>query len=74
MTAEAGKRVRTFTMANPKDAERIEAMQHRLDRVEDEIEDARRDADKVLPKEPKETFVQTGTVHPEETDNAIAPG
>jgi hypothetical protein len=61
-------------MPNPADAERIEAMQQRLDRVQDEIDDARRDAEKVVPKEPGESFAQTGTVRPEDTDDAIAPG
>jgi len=61
-------------MPNREDAERIEAMQQRLDRVEDEIDEARRDAEKVLPKEPEESFAQPGTVRPDETDDAIAPG
>jgi hypothetical protein len=54
-------------MGNPRDAKRIEEMQERLDHLEEEIEEARRDAEKVLPKEPTETFAQTGTA---ETDKS----
>ncbi|HZQ58782.1 MAG TPA: hypothetical protein VFA84_12125 [Acidimicrobiales bacterium] len=61
-------------MPNREDADRIEAMQQRLDRVEDEIDEARRDAEKVLPKEPEESFAQTGTVRPEDTDDAMRLG
>jgi len=61
-------------MSNPRDdAKRIEQMHERLDEVEEEIEEARRDAEKVLPKEPKETFVQTGTIETDKVDDAIVP-
>jgi hypothetical protein len=61
-------------MSSPHDdAKRIEAMHERLDEVEEEIEEAERDADKVLPRHPKETFAQPGTIGTDEVDNAIVP-
>ncbi len=60
-------------MSNSADAKRVEAMTDRLDRVEDEIEEARRDAEQVTRKEPKESFAQKGTVDREHVDDAIVP-
>ena len=59
-------------MSDPTDAERIDAMRNRLDQVADEIEEARRDAEKVLPQKPKESFVEAGDDTSGETDAAIA--
>jgi hypothetical protein len=59
-------------MSNPADAKRLEDMRKRLDHVEDEIDEARRDAEKVVPKHPEESFAQTGTVEREDTDEGLA--
>ncbi len=59
-------------MSDPRDAERVEAMRTRLDHVADEIEEARRDAEKVVPQKPNESFVDAGDAKPDETDTAIA--
>jgi hypothetical protein len=61
-------------MSDPRDdAKRIEEMHERLDEVEEEIEEARQDAEKVLPKEPKESFAQTGTIEKNKIDDSAAP-
>jgi len=52
---------------------RIEDMKQRLVEVEEEIDVARADAKKVLPHHPSETFIEAGTIHPEDVDNSIAP-
>ena len=52
---------------------RVHDMQERLDDVEEEIEEAREEAKDVLPREPKETFIQGGEVDPEHVDNTIVP-
>jgi hypothetical protein len=52
---------------------RIEDMKQRLVEVEEEIEEARVDAKKVLPHHPTETFIEAGSVHPEDVDNSIVP-
>jgi hypothetical protein len=60
-------------VSDPRDAKRIEEMQERLDHVEEEIEEARRDAEKVLPKPPKESFAQNGTVGGDQRDDDVTP-
>ncbi len=57
-------------MSDPRDAKRIEQMQERLDKVEKEIEEARREAEKVLPKEGGESFTPKGAM---ETDDGERP-
>jgi hypothetical protein len=57
-------------MSDPRDAKRIHQMQERLDEVEEEIEDAQREADEVVPKPPAESFAQPGTIG---TDAAEGP-
>jgi len=54
-------------------SKRIEEMKERLVEVEEEIDEARADAEKVLPHPPKESFIQAGTVDTEDVDNAIVP-
>jgi hypothetical protein len=59
-------------MSNPADAKRIEEMQKRLDHVEDEIDEARHDAEKVVRTRPEESFAQTGTADREDADKGLA--
>jgi hypothetical protein len=54
-------------------SKKIEDMKQRLDDVEDEIGEARADAEKVLPKHPTETFIESGTTDTKDVDNTIAP-
>jgi len=48
-------------------------MKAKLDELQEEIDEATADAEKVLPKKPEETFVQPGTVGTDQVDNTIAP-
>jgi hypothetical protein len=54
-------------------SKRIEDMKQRLEDVEEEIVEARADAEKVLPKHPTETFIESGTIDTKDVDNTIAP-
>lgn len=53
--------------------QRLEAMEKRLQGLEEELARARADADEVLPHRGGETFAEAGSEHAELTDDAIAP-
>ena len=53
--------------------QRLAAMEKRLQGLEEELAVARADAQKVLPQTDEPTFAEAGSVHPELTDDAIAP-
>ena len=53
--------------------QRLAAMEQRLQGLEKELAAARADAKEVLPRTDEPTFAETGDVHPELTDDAIAP-
>jgi hypothetical protein len=53
--------------------QRLAAMENRLKGLEEELAAARADAKKVLPNTDEPTFAESGNVHPELTDDAIAP-
>jgi len=54
-------------------SKRIEDMKQRLVEVEEEIEVARHDAEKVLPHHPKETFIE-GVENRDADDTPAPPG
>jgi len=53
--------------------QRLAAMEQRLQGLEQELAAARADAKEVLPRTDEPTFAESGSVHPELTDDAIAP-
>jgi hypothetical protein len=54
-------------------SKRIEDMKERLVEVEEEIDAARADAEKVLPHHPTETFIEPGSIDTKDVDQAIVP-
>ncbi|GAC1318966.1 MAG: hypothetical protein NVSMB16_15010 [Acidimicrobiales bacterium] len=62
------------TPTNPEPVDqRVAAMERRIKELEEEVARARHDADAVLPHRHEPTFSDAGSVHPELTDDAIAP-
>lgn len=62
------------TPANPEPVDqRVAAMERRIKELEEELAQARQDAEAVLPHRHEPTFADVGSVHPELTDDAIAP-
>jgi len=52
---------------------RLQRMEERIHALESELAEARSEADRVRPHTTGPTFAEAGTVHPEDTDDAIAP-
>lgn len=62
------------TTSNPEPIDqRVATMERRIKELEEELASARRDAEAVLPQHGEPTFSDAGSVHPELTDDAIAP-
>lgn len=60
--------------SNPDSLEqRLAAMEKRLEGLEEELAQARADANRLRPEQSGPTFSEPGTEHPELTDDAIAP-
>lgn len=53
--------------------QRLEAMEKRLQGLEEELARAKADAEEVLPHHSGQTFADAGSEHTELTDDAIAP-
>ncbi|GAC1317246.1 MAG: hypothetical protein NVSMB12_14870 [Acidimicrobiales bacterium] len=53
--------------------QRLAAMEKRLEGLEEELAQARADARQILPDHSGPRFTDSGTEHPELTDDAIAP-
>jgi hypothetical protein len=51
---------------------RVEEMQKRLDVIQEEIDEARREAENMDPQRPKETYAEMGH-QPSERDDTVAP-
>ena len=70
-TPAAGRAGKGYTGRMSDVSKRVEAMQERLDDIEEEIDEARADAENVDPQRPKETFIASSDAS--ETDDAKAP-